>query len=267
MAYADLRATVWSTLGFTYAYSVANIARVMNRNHENREVNKPFEVLRIPRFNPGDLTVRTTWTATTSDSDYGDYVDVTVDETPSLSYEYPDLDPLQIPVDVAAEVVKGMGLRLGREMDVHCIETISGSNAGPVTVSGLDHLYDARKTLADSGYNEGEIWYFASPAQYLNLMKDDDFQKAATDRRGDFVESGVIKTAGGVNIVEQSVDTNAGVMFNTAAVGFLLKKGIDFKLADMFGGTAKFGTRIGAKALYKAFVLDSNGCLFVTNGP
>ena len=264
MAFADLRASRWSELGYTVAFSVADIARTMNRRYESIMVQNAGQAVRIAKFNPSDLTVRT-WSATTSDTDYGDNQTVTIDQDKSVAYEMPDLDPVQIPVDVAANVVEGMGRKLGRTMDEHVIATISGSNAGPAAITSLDTLVNARTTLSDNGYTDDEIFYFASPTQYANLLKDDDFQRATTSNRGDFVESGNVVRAFGVNVIEQSVDTLGGVMFNTRAVGFIAQRGIQFKAADIFGGTAKFGTRFGAKALYKAFVLDSNGCLLITN--
>ena len=264
MAFADLRATRWSELGYTVAYSVANIAATMNRRYENQMVREAGQVIKIAKFNPDDLTVRT-WSATTSDTEYGDVVSVTIDQDKSVVYELPDLDPVQIPVDIAANVVEGMGRKLGRAMDAHVIATISGSNLGEMAITSLDTLINARKSLADNGYNDDDIWFYASPTQYAALLKDEDFQRASTANRSDFVESGVIYRAAGVNVVEQSVDANSGVMFNVRAVGFIAQRSVEFKASDIFGGTAKFGTRFGAKALYKAFVLDSNGCILVNN--
>lgn len=264
MAFADLRASRWSELGYTIAFSVADIARTMNRQYENQMVSQAGQVIKIAKFNPSDLTIRT-WSATTSDTEYGDVQSVTIAQDKSVAYEHPDLDPVQIPVDVAANVVEGMGRALGREMDTHVVTTISGSNAGPLAITSLDTLVTARQTLADNGYTDDELWYFASPTQYANLLKDDDFQRATTASRGDFVESGQILRAMGVNVVEQSVAPGSGVFFNTRAVGFIAQRGVQFKAESIFGGTAKFGTRFGAKALYQAFVLDSNGCLLVNN--
>lgn len=264
MAFADLRATLWSQIGFTIAFSVADIARTMNRRYEDQMVTNAGQSIRIAKFNPSDFTVRT-WSATTSDTDYGDAQTVTIDQDKAIAYEHPDLDPIQIPVNVAKNVVEGMGRRLGRIMDEHVIATISGSNAGPVAITSLDTLVNARTTLSNNGYTDDEIWAFLTPTQYAALLKDEDFQRATTASRGDFVESGQVLRAFGVNVVEQSVDTSGGVMFNTRAAGFIAQRSIEFKAADIFGGTAKFGTRFGAKALYKAFVLDSNGCLLTTN--
>ncbi len=264
MAYTDLRASRWSELGFTVAFSVANIARVMNRRYEGIRVQGPMSTVRIAKFNPGDLTVRT-WGAETSDTEYGDNLTVAIDQDKSVSYEMPDLDPEQIPVDIAANVVEGMSMKLGRTMDQHVITTISGSNAGPTAISGSEQLVNARTLLVNNGYTDDDLWFFATPVQYANLLKDEDFQRAATANRGDHVESGNIQRAFGINVVEQSVDTVGGVIFNARAVGFIAQRAVEFKAADIFGGTAKFGTRIGAKALYKAFVLDSNGCLLITN--
>ena len=142
MAFADLRASRWSELGYTVAFSVADIARTMNRRYESIMVQNAGQAVRIAKFNPSDLTVRT-WSATTSDTDYGDNQTVTIDQDKSVAYEMPDLDPVQIPVDVAANVVEGMGRKLGRTMDEHVIATISGSNAGPAAITSLDTLVNA----------------------------------------------------------------------------------------------------------------------------
>lgn len=264
MAFADLKATEWSTLAYMEMLAQANIANVANKSFQG-DASQRNNTVRVAFFDPSSLTVQSTIDNTTTVDSHGSNVDIAIDDEASVKFRLYDIDQMMIPVDLMSTYAQEAGAAIGRSVDTNIIATVSGACTS-VAVTSYDTLVDARATLTANGYPADQnMWFFASSTQYKNLLKDDDVNRATTALGNNQVVSGEVRRIAGVNVVECPVNVSGGVLFHSKALAFVSKPGIVFESDRLLAAEKKFGSILGAYLVYGVKVLSTNGALHIKN--
>ena len=266
MAFSGIFNELWGDIAFQEFLATAGMASVLNRNYD-RTITRKGDTVNVNFFDPATLTIQTSWESGNADNDFGNVVQVLVDQDPAVQVEINSIDTLRTNADLMRETAIAAGTALANDTDKVIISTVSGSETS-VAVTSYDTLMDARETLSTNGVriDPRKVFYFASPGQAKALLQDTDIQNARVNfDPSNALVSGQIGVIGGINVVEQAAVAGGGILFHSDALAFVSQKTVEFEFDSMLGGQKKRGTVLGAFLLYGVKTLSSKGVLHISD--
>lgn len=266
MPISDLHNELWADLAFQEFLSTANIAAVTNRSFDGTAARRG-DVVHVNFFDPSSLTVQSSWESGQADNDFGSGVAINIDQTPAINVKIDKLDEMYTNADLVAETTAAIGASMANHVDEQLILAVSGTaGVASAPVVSYDNLVAARKILTGNGYPvNGDVWYFASADQYESLLKDDDINRAQNSGDNNQIVSGEVRRIAGVNVVEQTVVPDLGILFHRRALAHVNPGGMFMELDSTLGGSKSFGTILGAGMLFGNKVLSANGVALITD--